>query len=241
MWFAITLRGWNTTKGSMWQRTNAPLDVKKNAAVMISTSSRLSQAALVRVRAARLGSDCSLCQCAHWHFSCAGLCTDLRLLERGGISCFFNVYVYVYLLIWVNPCIQANRQMELGHSTLHEYLVHRNTVRSLGTMGVVTECNTLFKSMLIALEYIQERGAAHRDITPRNLFLMRRPRRPKSSLAESPRSEPSPPSNRSGLIEAELPLCQWLGVDSLDDVVVKVRWALLCICFIFCFVLSRIV
>ncbi|KAI9223278.1 kinase-like domain-containing protein [Blastocladiella britannica] len=141
----------------------------------------------------------------------------------------------------VNPArpLTLKIQMELCYSSLHDWLMHRNTLRHLKPWMLMAEANFLFRSLLCGLEYVQERGTSHRDLTPRNMFLVRKEhqiqhraiQRRKSAASSSSSSGSSSRSRKiSGesvfsdldADEAALPLCQWLNVETLDDVGIKI-------------------
>jgi serine/threonine protein kinase len=106
-------------------------------------------------------------------------------------------------------------QMELCYSTLHDYLLHRNTL-SLTPLELMNENHFIFQSLLIAIAYVHDRGMSHRDITPKNVFLLRQEKHNNGNrpcLASILKK-----AHSSETLE---PLCLWMKCDSLDEVVVK--------------------
>lgn len=88
-------------------------------------------------------------------------------------------------------------QMELCSATLHQYLQYRN---QLPEQDFTEECAFIFTSLLNAVSYIHKRCLAHRDLTPKNIFLV-------------PRKE-----NKIG----QNYLCEFTKVSSYDQLLIKV-------------------
>ncbi|KNE60107.1 PEK protein kinase [Allomyces macrogynus ATCC 38327] len=103
-------------------------------------------------------------------------------------------------------------QMEVAFCSLHDYLLHRNSLVHVANRDLTAENNYVFLSILNAVSYIHDRGVSHRDITPRNLFLVRRARdqggRPALTVATAAEVGTSP-------------LLEFMQVPSLDDIIVK--------------------
>ncbi|KAJ3370346.1 Eukaryotic translation initiation factor 2-alpha kinase [Allomyces arbusculus] len=102
-------------------------------------------------------------------------------------------------------------QMEVAFCSLHDYFLHRNSLVHVADRDLTAENNYVFLSILNAVSYIHDRGVSHRDITPRNLFLVRRARdqgRPALTAAAAAEVGTSP-------------LLEFMQVPTLDDIIVK--------------------
>ncbi|KNE55447.1 PEK protein kinase [Allomyces macrogynus ATCC 38327] len=103
-------------------------------------------------------------------------------------------------------------QMEVAFCSLHDYLLHRNSLVHVADRDLTAENNYVFLSILNAVSYIHDRGVSHRDITPRNLFLVRR--------ARDQGRRPALTATAAAEVDTS-PLLEFMQVPSLDDIIVK--------------------
>ncbi|KAI9140952.1 kinase-like domain-containing protein [Paraphysoderma sedebokerense] len=117
-------------------------------------------------------------------------------------------------------------QMQLCHTTLHDYIIHRNATLSqhimagkLPTAEIFKIINPLenlfiFKQLVYAVKYIHDLNIIHRDITPKNVFISR--------IRDSQPSLDHNNETPAGIVKSSttsLPV--WMGMDTLNDIIVK--------------------